>query len=64
MKAALRQTARRFLVAWNYVREVMGDRDYERYLELSRRRGLRPLSAEEFYVDSIKRRYSTVSRCC
>lgn len=64
MKAALRQTARRILLAWNYVREVMGDRDYERYLELSGRRGLRPLSAEEFYVDSIKRRYSTVSRCC
>ena len=50
--------------AWNYVRTVMGDQAYERYLEVASRRGEAPLSAQEFYVESVKRRYSTISRCC
>ena len=50
--------------AWNYVRAVMGDLAYERYLEVASRRGETPLSAQEFYVESVKRRYSTISRCC
>lgn len=50
--------------AWEYLRAVIGDNAYERYLEVSAKRGERPLSAGEFYVDSAKRRYSSVSRCC
>ena len=50
--------------AWDYVRAVMGDKAYERYLEIATRKGAKPLSAEAFYLDSIQRRYSTVSRCC
>ena len=50
--------------AWEYVRAVMGDQAYERYLEVAKRKGTKPLSAKEFYVDSIKRRYSTMNRCC
>jgi uncharacterized short protein YbdD (DUF466 family) len=50
--------------AWDYLRAVMGDQAYERYLEVARRQGAKPLSAEEFYLDALKRRYSTVSRCC
>ena len=50
--------------AWDYVRAVMGDRAYEIYLETTRRKGGTPLSAEDFYLDSVKRRYSTISRCC
>lgn len=50
--------------AWNYIRAVMGDQAYERYLEVAKREGRTPLSAEEFYVDSVQRRYSTVNRCC
>lgn len=49
---------------WNYVRAVMGDQAYERYLEVARREGVKPLSAEDFYVESLERRYSKVSRCC
>ncbi len=49
---------------WNYVRAVMGDQAYERYLEGARRDGSKPLSAEDFYVESLGRRYSTISRCC
>ena len=50
--------------AWDYVRAVMGDKAYERYVEVAKRRGLTPLSEQDFYLDSLKRRYSTVSRCC
>lgn len=57
-------TARGFARAWDYVRAVMGDKAYERYVEVTKRRGATPLSAADFYVDSVKRRYSTVSRCC
>lgn len=49
---------------WNYVRAVMGDQAYERYLEVAKRTGAAPLSPREFYVESVERRYSTVSRCC
>jgi uncharacterized short protein YbdD (DUF466 family) len=49
---------------WNYVRAVMGDQAYERYLEVARRQGTTPLSCADFYLDSLKRRYSTISRCC
>lgn len=62
---ALASSAARGLArAWNYVRAVMGDQAYERYVEVAKRRGATPLSAADFYVDSVKRRYSTVSRCC
>jgi len=54
----------RFRAAWEYVRAVMGDKAYERYLEVARRKGLPPLSEREFYLDTLERRYSTVSRCC
>ena len=64
MRTAAIQLIHGFARVWNYVRAVMGDQAYERYLEVAKRDGLKPLSAEEFYVDSVQRRYSTVSRCC
>jgi len=64
MRSAARHFASAFSGVWNYVRAIMGDQAYERYLEVVKRQGQTPLSAQEFYVDSLKRRYSTVSRCC
>ena len=64
MSALARRFTTGLVGVWNYVRAVMGDQAYERYLEVAKRDGLKPLSAEEFYVDSVQRRYSTVSRCC
>ncbi len=64
MSALTRRLTTGLAAAWNYVRAVMGDQAYERYLEVAKRDGVKPLSAEEFYVDSVQRRYSTVSRCC
>ena len=61
--------------AWSWLRQVSGDAAYENYLLSTRRRvaqgvfsgasgSARPLSRAEFYLDSVRRRYSTVSRCC
>jgi len=58
---------------WWWVRQMSGDAAYERYLEshhhVSRRgrgaQGPKPiLTRQEFYLDTLKRRYSGVSRCC
>jgi len=54
---------------WNWLRQVSGDAAYENYLRSQRRRrhgptAVAPLSREEFYVDSLRRKYTGVSRCC
>jgi uncharacterized short protein YbdD (DUF466 family) len=51
---------------WRGVREWCGDAAYERYLRSSaaRREGCRRLSAQEFYVQQLNRRYSRPNRCC
>jgi uncharacterized short protein YbdD (DUF466 family) len=58
-----RRWARRF---WRGVREWCGDAAYERYL---RSRGRKPgaqgpLTAEQFYVEQLERRYARPNRCC
>ena len=64
MRPVARAMTRLVRAAWDYVRAVMGDQAYERHLEAAARTGAKPLSAGDFYLDSIQRRYSTVSRCC
>jgi uncharacterized short protein YbdD (DUF466 family) len=61
-KSARRQL-RRF---WRGLREWCGDAAYERYLRAPGRldAGNRALSAEEFYVEQVNRRYSRPNRCC
>jgi uncharacterized short protein YbdD (DUF466 family) len=48
------------------VREWCGDAAYERYLASKGRRDAEchTLTAEEFYVEQINRRYSRPNRCC
>jgi uncharacterized short protein YbdD (DUF466 family) len=58
--------------AWSWLRQVSGDAAYENYLRSAARHTgsgspgapAPPLSRVEFYLDSLRRRYSTVSRCC
>ena len=59
----LRRWARRF---WRGIREWCGDAAYERYLRSSATRATTPnkLTAEEFYVEQLNRRYSRPNRCC
>lgn len=51
---------------WRGLREWCGDAAYERYLRAEGRQGAerRTLSAEEFYVEQVNRRYSRPNRCC
>jgi hypothetical protein len=48
--------------AWRFLREWSGDSAYDRYVA---RAGDGPrLGREEFFLDSLRRRYSRPSRCC
>jgi hypothetical protein len=57
---------------WWAMRQVFGDAAYENYLRSARAReettqggsASAPLSPKEFYLDSLRRRYSRISRCC
>lgn len=61
---------REFLArSWDWLRQVSGDAAYETYVRHSAQRAgsatlAKPLTRAEFYVDSVRRRYSKVSRCC
>lgn len=62
-KKVVKRALRRF---WCGLREWCGDAAYERYLGAKRRQDAErgTLSAEEFYVEQINRRYSRPNRCC
>ena len=51
---------------WRGLREWCGDAAYARYLCAKGRQDAdrATLSAEEFYVEQINRRYSRPNRCC
>jgi uncharacterized short protein YbdD (DUF466 family) len=51
---------------WLWLRQVTGDAAYENYLRhaITHPDDAKTLSRREFYIDSLRRRYSTVSRCC
>jgi putative selenoprotein len=60
---------------WVWLRQVTGDAAYDNYLrsiqraaECDSRASLQghsePLSRADFYLDALRRRYSSVSRCC
>jgi putative selenoprotein len=61
-------------VVWSilwWIRQLSGDAAYENYLRCVGRvaasehvAGRKPLSRKEFYLDSLRRRFSTASRCC
>ena len=55
LRAALR-------ALWRRLREWSGDAAYETYL--ARAGAGRPLDREDFYLDSLRRRYSGPNRCC
>jgi uncharacterized short protein YbdD (DUF466 family) len=54
-----------FARVWRGLREWCGDAAYERYQESARRGGQsRVLSAQEFYVEQLNKKYSRPNRCC
>ena len=50
---------------WQGLREWCGDAAYERYVRCAARQGSeRVLTATEFYVEQMNRKYSRPNRCC
>jgi uncharacterized short protein YbdD (DUF466 family) len=67
MRAGLHTGKRLLRSIWRGVREWCGDAAYERYLGSRAQRTATPqctLSAEQFYVEQLNRRYSHPNRCC
>ena len=66
MKDAAKNTSRFLRRFWRGLREWCGDAAYERYLRSpgTQAGSCRVLSAEEFYVEQLNRRYSRPNRCC
>jgi uncharacterized short protein YbdD (DUF466 family) len=63
LRSRFRRAARKF---WRAFREWCGDAAYDRYLSspVIRRSASCPLTAEDFYLDQLNRRYSRPHRCC
>jgi len=52
-------------IFWRGLRQWSGDSAYETYLACAeRQRTKKPLSAAEFYVEQLNRKYSRPNRCC
>jgi len=50
---------------WRGLRQWSGDSAYETYLARAMRQSAqKPLSASEFYVEQLNRKYSRPNRCC
>jgi hypothetical protein len=66
MRSAMRNIERFGRRFWRGVREWCGDAAYERYLRspAAQRESCGHLSAQEFYVQQLNRRYSRPNRCC
>jgi len=70
MRRAIQSVKFRARQIWWALRQIFGDAAYENYLRSIQRSAARagniaaPLSRDEFYLDSLQRKYSKISRCC
>jgi uncharacterized short protein YbdD (DUF466 family) len=63
---SLSRVALAMRIVWRGLREWCGDAAYDRYLSsrATRSSAQPPLTAAEFYVERVNRRYSRPNRCC
>jgi uncharacterized short protein YbdD (DUF466 family) len=71
MPQKLKQANRALRKAWQWLREVTGDAAYENYLRhcaanesRADSSALKKMTRAEFYSDALRRKYSTINRCC
>ena len=50
--------------AWTFLRAWSGDSAYDTYARRQRALGRAPLSRKAFYLETLDRRYATITRCC
>lgn len=71
--ARLRQTLLSIAAnLWWWLRQVSGDADYENFLRSGSRHSCADrsgvsrgaVSAEEFYLENLRRKHSRINRCC
>ena len=63
MSRGISRLAALLAAAWRRLRELSGDAAYDRYLQHAA--GAPPLTREEHYLDTLRRRYSSgPNRCC
>jgi hypothetical protein len=65
MREAFQRVLSSFKRFWIGLRQWSGDAAYETYVQCAERSGeKRQLSATEFYVEQLNRKYSRPNRCC
>ena len=65
MKRALQIVKQGAGVFWRGLREWSGDAAYDRYLACAKRGSPKEtLTAAEFYLEQLNRKYSRPNRCC
>jgi uncharacterized short protein YbdD (DUF466 family) len=64
MRAACCPAAAWFRRVWAALRAWSGDSAYETYVARARVLGVVPVSAQDFYLEAVRKRYSNVGRCC
>jgi uncharacterized short protein YbdD (DUF466 family) len=71
MPQKLKQANRALRKAWQWLREVTGDAAYGNYLRhcAANEAGAsssadKRMTRAEFYTDALRRKYSTINRCC
>jgi len=71
MPQKLKQANRALRKAWQWLREVTGDAAYDNYLRhctanenRAHSSPFKKLTRAEFYSDALRRKYSTINRCC
>ena len=66
MRRASKTASRLLRRFWRGLREWCGDAAYEGYLrsKAAHSDSCRALTAEEFYVEQLNRKYSRPNRCC
>ena len=72
MRGAFTGAQRTAAKLWWAIRQIFGDAAYEIYLRSASMNSRSaqdgnsppPMSPADFYLDSLRRRYSRISRCC
>lgn len=49
---------------WEWWRGASGTHAYDAYLRHAEKQSAKPLTAQQFYLDDIQRKYSRPNRCC
>jgi uncharacterized short protein YbdD (DUF466 family) len=49
---------------WDFLREILGEKAYDRYCAYVRAHGETPMSEREFFLRQQKEKYSRPCRCC